>query len=211
MQRVPSHDANGSGARLAAVVNARRTWGLLMFPSRDREGVVPSAHHSLAPEAMHFISRSWIECRGGRYLSIPLAPALSARSVYSRQSVRAGPQLVLASLSVNEIPSCHEIRHLRFRLQSCRRRRYDMLKGWFVLLESILAVLAALRVFFSRRATPLSAFLFSHEAIPPCKSLLSASRSPCSDVSIRVLPSTLATDSSGPSSIACGPTGLRFS
>jgi hypothetical protein len=26
-----------------------------------------------------------------------------------------------------------------------------MLKGWFVLIESILAVLAALRVFFSRR------------------------------------------------------------
>ena len=97
MQRVPSHDANGSGARLAAVVNARRTWGLLMFPSRDREGVVPSAHHSLAPEAMHFISRSWIDCQeGGRYLSIPLAPALSARSVYSRPLRQGRPQLVLA-------------------------------------------------------------------------------------------------------------------
>ena len=97
MQRVPSHDANGSGARLAAVVNARRTWGLLMFPNRDREGVVPSAHHCLSrtKRCISSVDLGSI-VRGGRYLSIPLAPALSARSVYSRRCVRAGRRLVLA-------------------------------------------------------------------------------------------------------------------
>jgi hypothetical protein len=45
--------------------------------------------------------------------------------------------------------------------------------GWFVLIESILAVLAALRVFFSRRGDAA------------LEVLASASRSPCSNANVR--------------------------